>query len=287
MRIGVHVSIAGGIEEAPERGHKLGCEAIQVFTKSNLQWAAQDITLGQYDRFRALCSQFGLGPNIGHACYLLNLATPEEALFERSVRTLTLEARRAHEMRLCCLSFHPGAHLGSGVDQGVRRVAEGLRRVIDDTRDCEIRIAIETTAGSGTALGSRFEELAEMIDRTGGSDRIGVCFDTCHVFAAGYELRTLRGCQETLAAFDRIIGLARLFAFHLNDSKGVRGSKLDRHEHIGQGQLGEATFRRLLRDRRFRDVPGVLETPKKMRGRTHWDVINMATLRRLRGSPSA
>jgi len=283
MRIGVHVSIAGGIERAPERARALRCESVQVFTKSNLQWAAAPVRAAQYEEFRSRCAEVGLGPNIGHACYLLNLATPDSAAFDRSIRTLVLEYRRAHRMRLSCLVLHPGAHLGTGEQQGLRRIAHGLRRVLAQARTSTVKLALETTSGAGTALGWRFEHLAQIIDRVGHTERLGVCFDLCHVFAAGYDLRTRPAYRSTMRQFDQVIGLDRICAFHFNDSKGELSSRLDRHQHIGHGNLGEAPFRFVLRDRRFRRVPAILETPKHMRGKTHWDAINLRTLRRLRG----
>lgn len=283
MRIGVHVSIAGGLDKAPERGRELRCEVIQIFTRSNLQWQVRPVHHSQLERFLSLCRQFGIGPNIGHASYLLNLASPDRRLWERSVRTLAQEVQRAESLSLVCLAVHPGSHRGAGIDFGLRRVADALREVLLATAGCTSKIALETTAGSGDSIGGRFEELAEILHRCKDSPRLAVCFDTCHVFAAGYDLKSPEGYERTLEEFDRTVGLGRLCAFHLNDSRGGFASRVDRHEHIGRGTLGRPAFARLLRDPRFRHLPAVLETPKEMRNGIHWDVINLRTLRSLRG----
>jgi len=287
MRIGVHVSIAGGIDRAPARAHALQCESMQVFTKSNRQWATQRITSRQYSSFRNQCTRYAITPSIGHACYLLNIASPDTGLFQRSLKTLSIEIKRAARLGLTCIVLHPGAHVGTGVTAGLDRAASGLRSVLDlDAQNDNTNIALETTAGSGTSLGSSFEQLACLIDLAEGHPRLGVCLDTTHIFAAGYDIRTRKAYNETMKRFDSIVGFDRLSAIHLNDSATEIASRVDRHAHIGHGKIGSKAFRFFLTDDRLKHLPAVLETPKEMNNETHWDVLNLITLRRLRKGSS-
>lgn len=256
------MSIAGGLPEAFPRARAVGCDAIQVFTKNTNQWRARPISEREVEAFRAARRTSGIGPVLAHTSYLINIASPERGLFRKSVEALREEAERAERLGIPYLVLHPGARRGRGVEEGVRRAAEALDAVHRDLPQAGVRILLETTAGQGTALGARFEELAALLARVAHSGRLGVCLDTCHVFAAGYEIRTAAGYRETLRTFDGTVGLHRLRAIHLNDSRGERGSRVDRHHHIGKGKIGRQGFRHFVRDPRLRGIPMILETPK-------------------------
>ncbi len=261
-KLGAHMSIAGGVDRAIERGHSIGCEAIQIFTKSSNQWRAAPLSDDVVERFHANRRETGIGPVVGHDTYLINLASPDPALWQKSVDAFVVEMERAQRMRLPYLVTHPGSHTGSGEEAGIRRVAEALDEIHARTPHVETMILMEITAGQGTSLGCTFEQLAEMIGLARRSERLGICFDTNHAFAAGYDFRTPETYAATFEAFDRILGLHRLRVFHLNDSKRDLGSRVDRHEHIGKGFIGLEAFRLLLNDPRFADRPMILETPK-------------------------
>ena len=276
------MSTAGGLHEAVLRGAEFHCDAIQLFTKNNVQWAAPRLAAVEIAQFRDVLASTGIGPAVAHTSYLLNLASPNPALYERSVRAFVVEMRRAAALGLPCVITHPGAHMGAGEAAGLKRVARALRRILKACASLNVEILIETTAGPGTVLCHRFQQIAEIMQQV-GSDRVGACFDTSHVFAAGYDLRTKRSYDQTMQAFDETVGLDKLRVFHLNDSKADLGSRVDRHEHIGRGKLGLEAFRLLVNDRRFRDHPMLLETPKQMKGKQHWDTVNLKTLRKLMG----
>ncbi len=278
------MSIAGGVDRAILRGHSIGCEAIQIFTKSNNQWRAAPLTDDTLVRFHANQQATGIGPVVGHDAYLINLASPDPALWRKSVDAFVEEMERAGRMGLPYLVTHPGAHTGAGEEVGVRRVAQALDEIHERTAHIPTMILLETTAGAGSTLGGSFEQLAEIIAWTRHPDRLGVCLDTCHAFAAGYDLRTPETYAATFGAFDRILGLHRLRVFHLNDSKRELGSRADRHEHIGRGVLGLEAFRLLLNDPRFADRPMILETPKGPDMAE--DVENLRVLRSLMGEAS-
>jgi len=263
LRLGAHESIGGGLHRAVERAISVGCDALQLFVKPNRVWAVAPLTEEEVRRFQTLAGGAGIAPLVGHASYLLNLASPQEELWRRSVETLIVELERCQALGIPWLVLHPGAHLGSGESAGLRRIAQALGQVHAATAGLAAGVLLETTAGQGSALGYRFEHLAWLLENTPQGERLGVCFDTAHVFAAGYELRTAEGYAATMEAFDRLIGLRRLKALHLNDSKGGLGSRKDRHEHIGEGEIGLDGFRHLLGDPRLDGLPGLLETPKE------------------------
>jgi deoxyribonuclease-4 len=284
LLIGAHMSISGGVELAPLRGRDVSCVCIQIFTKSNMQWAARPLAEKEIAAFKLNCEQTGIGPVVAHNSYLINLGAAEsEPLAKKSLDSFLLELGRCRALGLPAIIAHPGSHTGAGEAEGLRRIGDAVNELLERTKGSPVHLLLETTAGQGSNLGYRFEQLAEMIGRVRQKSRAGVCFDTCHVFAAGYDIRTEEGYRRTMEEFDRIIGLKNLQAFHLNDSKGDLGSKLDRHEHIGHGRLGREAFRLLLRDQRFAAIPKVLETPKAMKGKLPWDVINLRTLRELGG----
>jgi len=261
-RLGAHMSISGGVDLAIQRGHSVGCEAIQIFTKSSNQWRAAPLTEEVVESFHANQRDTGIGPVVGHTAYLINLASPDPALWQKSVDAFVEEMERAQRMGLPYLVTHPGAHTGAGEKAGIRRVAQAVDEIHARAPHVETMILLETTAGSGSALGGSFEQLAEMIALTQRPNRVGVCLDTNHAFAAGYDLRAPETYAAAFEAFDRILGIHRLRVFHLNDSKRDLGSHVDRHEHIGKGFLGLQPFRMLMNDPRFADRPMILETPK-------------------------
>jgi deoxyribonuclease-4 len=280
--LGAHQSIAGGFDRAVERARDRGCDCVQLFTKNTNQWRARPITDDEAQRFRTALHECGVTHPIAHDAYLINLASPDRSLWRRSVEALAEELRRAETLGIGYLVTHPGACTSSSEAAGLRRVIAALDRTCRETRGLAVGCLLETTAGQGTSIGWRFEHLAAILDGVAEPDRLAVCFDTCHVFAAGYPLRTAAQYDATMAEFDRLVGLYRIKAFHLNDSRRPRGSRVDRHEHIGRGRLGLAPFRRLIHDPRFARVPMYLETPKGQRDGIDLDVMNLRTLRRLR-----
>jgi deoxyribonuclease-4 len=280
--LGAHMSIAGGMERAIERAAAVGCAALQVFVKSSNQWAARPLAADEPARFRDARAASGIGPIVAHDSYLINLATPDDALFEKSIAAYVEEMRRCDALGIESLITHPGSHVGKGSEYGVRRIAEAIDEIHRRLPETCARVVLETMAGQGGSVGTTFEELAGIIAATRHADRIGICLDTCHVFAAGYDIRTPRGWDETMRRLDGTVGLDRLRAVHLNDSKKGLGCRVDRHEHIGRGHLGLEAFRLVMNDPRLAAVPLILETPKGDDCRE--DVENMTTLLGLVGA---
>ena len=280
--LGAHMSIAGGLHLALERGHALGCFAVQIFVKNQRQWAVRPLGADEVGAFRAARRASGIPSVFAHASYLINLASPDAAAWARAVDAFTDELERAEALGLASVAIHPGSHLGTGVEAGLTRVAAAVRETLRRTRGYRVRIALENTAGGGGTLGRTFGELGALLDRAGRARRVGVCLDTCHLFAAGYDLRAPEGYRAAVAECAEAVGLERVLAFHLNDAKAPLGSGLDRHENIGRGRLGLGPFRRLLNDARFAAIPKVLETPKDPEPAA--DLRNLAVLRRLRVS---
>lgn len=281
--LGAHVSTAGGLVRAFERAQTATCNVIQLFVKNQRQWQAKPLTPAEIADFRSAHSAWGGGPLIVHDSYLINLGSSDPALWQKSLAAFSDELERCAALGIPALVTHPGAHVGAGEATGLENVGRALRHILDNAIGGEVRILLETTAGQGTTLGARFEHLARLIELTDGHERIGVCFDTCHALAAGYDFRTAEGYAATMGDFERLIGLERLQAFHLNDSKGDVGSHLDRHTHIGDGHIGLAGFAHLMRDPRFAAVPMVLETPKEPDESA--DLVNLQRLRDLRTPP--
>jgi deoxyribonuclease-4 len=278
--IGAHMSIAGGLHLALERAREVGCGAVQIFLKNQRQWAAKPLGKEEIRMFRAAHRQTGIRHVFAHSSYLINLANPGPTLWARAVTAFTDELERAEALGLSCVVIHPGSHMGAGLDAGLGRVAAALDETLARTAGYRVKIALENTAGAGNSVGRTFGELRSLIERAARPERIGVCVDTCHLFAAGYDLRNEAGYRRAMAECEATVGRRRVLAFHLNDAKAPLGSGLDRHEHIGRGFLGIAPFRFLLNDRRFARVPKVLETPKEPEPTA--DLRNLATLRRLR-----
>ena len=259
--LGAHVSIAGGIWKAPKRGSAIGCNTIQIFTKNQMQWQTRPLTEDDIQKFKAETENCGIASVIAHDSYLINLATSDPDNATKSLNAFETEMVRAQQLGIDGLVFHPGSHLGTGIDQGIRKIADSLNVLIDKHPDDHLKLLLENTAGQGSNLGHTFEQLAGIIDKVEDQSRLGICFDTAHAFASGYGLRDASEYAETFEKFNRIIGINKLSAFHLNDSKKPFGSKIDRHENIGDGKIGIEAFERLLNDRRFENIPMILETP--------------------------
>ncbi|MFH1571800.1 MAG: deoxyribonuclease IV [Gemmatimonadota bacterium] len=261
-RFGAHQSIAGGLHTAVLRGYLAGCELLQVFTGPSQQWRVPPLAAAEVDWYLAHAECLGIPVVAAHASYLINLASPDRALARRSYLAFRAEVQRCDLLRIPHLVFHPGAHMGAGLEAGLQRVADHLDRVCDDLPESATTLCLESTAGAGTTIGSRFEELAHLLDRVRHRRRLGVCLDTCHLFAAGYPLGRAGEYHATMRRFAAVVGFHRLRLLHLNDSAGACGSRRDRHAHIGGGRIGRRGFRHLVTDPRLRSIPMLIETPK-------------------------
>jgi deoxyribonuclease IV len=260
--LGAHMSIAGGVGNAFIEGKKVDCDAIQIFTKSSRQWASKPYTKEEIEQFHINRKETGIGAVVAHDSYLLNMGSPDAALRSRSIAAFIDEFERCEVLGVTNLIAHPGSHLGTGELDGIKTIAKSLDEVHKACRGYRAKVTLEITAGQGSNLGYRFEQIGNMIDATKESDRLRVCFDTEHAFAAGYDIRTKDGYERTFGEFDEAIGIKLLAAFHLNDSKKEFNSRVDRHEHIGKGFIGIEAFRMLMNDQRFWGLPMCLETPK-------------------------
>lgn len=277
--LGAHISIAGGIPRAVDRALQVGARAMQIFVKNNNRWQGRPLEPQEADRFRDRVAEERISATLAHASYLINLASPDDVLWEKSKEALIGELSRCQKLGLSHLVVHPGAHTGSGVGAGIQRICDALNRIHRKTPDCRVKLALETTAGQGTSIGHRFEELGQILQGIEEPCRVAVCMDTCHVFAAGYEIRTWRAFRKMLREFDARVGLKKLQVLHFNDSKCPLGSRVDRHANIGEGEIGVSGFRWFLREQRLHGVPKILETPK---GKDHLgDKRNLAILRSL------
>ena len=274
------MSIGGGLALALERGTAVGCSVVQIFLKNQRQWTARPYADEAVREFRAAWKASGIRTVFAHANYLINLATPVPAEWHRAVDVFGDELDRAEALGLPFVVIHPGSHRGDGVEGGIRRIARAIDVLHERSRGYRVRIVLENTAGGGAGIGRSFEELAAVIGAVADGDRVGVCLDTCHLFAAGYDIRSPAGYQATMSRAIAVLGRRRVVAFHLNDAKQPLGSGLDRHEKIGRGKLGVAPFRHLMNDRRFAHVPMALETPKDPEPRADREAL--ALLRRLR-----
>ncbi|MGI8819419.1 MAG: deoxyribonuclease IV [Chthoniobacterales bacterium] len=281
LLLGAHMSIGGGVHRAIERSCSVGATAMQIFVKNNMQWFARPLPPPEIKAFLEHAQRRELEAVFAHANYLINLAATNPQFHANSLRALSEELIRADQLELPFLVLHPGAHLGAGEEAGLEKIVASIDAVHACLPKTKTKIALETTAGQGSCLGEKFEHLAHIIAHVREPERLCVCLDTAHVFEAGYDLSTETATRKAFAEFDRIVGLERLAALHLNDSKTPRGSRVDRHEHIGKGKIGLPAFRFIIRDRRFRKIPKVLETPKGKE--LLEDVENMKTLRSLAG----
>jgi len=277
FNLGAHMSIAGGLYRACERGREAGCDTIQIFVKNQRQWRAGRLEPRDVADFRAARQTHGIRTAFAHDTYLINMASGDAAMWKKSVDAFVDELGRCEALGLASLVTHPGSPCEEPEAVGIRQMAKGLNAALRRTKGYATRILLETTAGQGACVGWRFEHMRAILDRVREPERIGYCLDTCHVFAAGYDIRTREGYAATMDAFDRELGLRKIEAFHVNDSRQGLGSRVDRHEHIGKGAIGLEAFRCLMRDSRFKDVPKVIETPKE----NDMDPVNLKILRDL------
>jgi deoxyribonuclease-4 len=287
--LGAHVSIAGGLPLAVDRAVAHGCQAFQVFTKSANQWRARPLLAPEIRDFRGRLERSGIGVSVAHASYLINLASSDPIVRGRSLASFDEELDRVEALGLLGLVIHPGCATGGSDEEGLALIAAAVQQALRTRRRGRALVILEHTAGQGRTLGWRFEQLARLLEHLDGHRRVAVCLDTCHLIAAGYGLATAKAYRDTFDAFERLVGLDRLRVFHLNDSKKALGSRVDRHEHIGQGAVTREGFARLVTDRRFAGLPMLLETPKtegRKPGDTSadpLDAMNLATLRSLLG----
>ena len=279
LHLGTHVSVSGGIHTAFGRAMKIGCATMQVFTKNSNQWTARPFTDEDIENYKTARGKATVDPVFAHAAYLINLCASNPATLARSRSALVDELRRCEALGLRGLIVHPGSHVGTGEEEGIRRISDSINLAHAATPGFHTLTILETTAGQGTTLGYRFNQIRKILDNIEDAHRMGVCIDTCHLFAAGYPIHTPEGWEETVSDFDATIGLDRLVAVHVNDSKRECGSRVDRHEHIGKGKIGLAGFSLLMNDQRFLSLPKILETDKSED--MHEDVENMAILRSL------
>jgi deoxyribonuclease-4 len=284
---GAHMSIAGGCHNALLEGQRRGCDTVQLFTKNASQWLGKALADEDVRTYRRTLRRTRLRFPTAHDSYLIDLASPDEALWRRSIEAFVDEMTRAERLGLRYLVTHPGAHLDSSEDEGIARVARALDEVHSRCAGYRVQVLLETTAGQGSTLGHRFEQLAAILERVAEAKRVGVCLDTCHVFAAGYALAPQKEYRLTMRTFDKTVGLGRLRLFHINDSRKPLGSRVDRHAHIGRGCLGLEPFRLLVNDPRFANRPMILETPKEEGENEDMDDVNLATLRGLVGRRDA
>jgi deoxyribonuclease IV len=280
-KFGAHMSIAGGCDRAVWAAYAVPFQTVQLFTKNNNRWSGVALTEAHAEAFRSALTQTGIADPVAHTSYLINVASPDDALWRKSIDAMVEEVERCSRLGITDLVLHPGAHMGEGEEAGLDRAARGLDEVSRRTSGCEVRIDLETTAGQGTCLGHRFEHLGAILDRVSRPERLGICGDTCHIFAAGYPLGTPEEYDETIDRLVRSVGLDRLRVWHLNDSCRGCGSRVDRHAAIGAGEMGLEPFRNLVNDLRFRDLPMILETPKGTIDGEDLDVRNARVLRQL------
>ena len=276
--LGAHFSIAKGLHQALFDAKEYGCTAVQIFTKNSSTWKEKTLSSEHIRLFDEARKKTGITHIASHTSYLINLASPEKTKYAMSCEALKHELIRCAGLKIPLVVLHPGSHMESGVKAGIERIASAINLVFDKLSENPTRLLLETTAGQGFSLGHTFEQIAAIMGKVEDRDRLGVCLDTCHIFAAGYDLRTKAAYEKTFTAFDSVIGLEHLYWTHLNDSMRKMGSHIDRHENIGQGFIGETAFKLLMNDSRLHNIPKVLETPKG-KGDKDWDQINLAKLR--------
>lgn len=279
LLLGSHMSVSGGVHTAFARGMQCGCTTMQVFTKNNNRWEGPPVTQEDIQNYKNASAKATIAPVVAHAAYLINLCAGDPRVLKRSRRAMQDELERCELFGILGVIVHPGSHVGAGEEAGLRLIAESLNSIHAETPGFRSLTILETTAGQGTALGYRFEHLRSIIDLVNEPSRVGICADTCHLYAAGYPIHTEAGWVDTWTAFDTIIGLHRLVAVHVNDSQKALGARVDRHEHIGKGVMGLDPFRFLMNDQRFAGIPKILETDKSED--LHEDVENMSVLRSL------
>jgi deoxyribonuclease IV len=272
--LGAHFSIAGGLHKALYTARDYGCTAVQIFTKNASTWKERTLTDQDIETFDRARQETGITAIASHTAYLINLGSPEKKKFDRACTALTHEVTRSFQLGIPWVVHHPGAHMAAGETAGIERIAEGINRVLHESRDNGPLLLLETCAGQGTTLGHTFEQLAAIAEKVEKGERLGFCLDTCHIFAAGYDIRTEAAYHKTMTAFDKVLGLDRLKVIHLNDALRELGSRVDRHDHIGKGKIGPEGFSLIMNDERLTHIPKILETPKK-EGGVDWDRKNL------------
>jgi deoxyribonuclease-4 len=277
MLLGAHVSISGAIHMSVDRAVELGCTTFQIFTRNPRGWTYTKLKKAEVDEFRRKFEAAGFRVAMAHMPYLPNIASPKKDIYEKSVRSLVAELERCGALGLELLVVHVGSHLGAGLEKGVEQVANAVNRAVEAV-DNQVKVLLENMAGQRNSCGSRFEDIAEILSRVKNADRVGVCLDTCHLLAAGYDIRSEEAVDATISRFDKVVGLNRLWAVHLNDSKGALGSGLDRHEHIGMGNIGENGFKAFINHPAIRDKPMVIETPEDELGNYATDLAKLRKL---------
>lgn len=280
-KFGSHLSIAGGYYKAVYKAAELGLQTVQIFTKNNNQWKGKELTEADCEKFQQAIAETGIEIPCAHDSYLINLASPRPELYEKSLNALIIELERAEALGLAGVVMHPGSYVEDTAEGGLKRIAKGIDEVHKATKGFSCQLWLETTAGQGTNLGYRFEHLQTILEQVKAPERLSVCVDTCHIFAAGYPLIEPSEYEATFQEFDDCIGIDRIAAFHINDSKKPLGSRVDRHEHIGEGELGLEPFRHLVNDPRFAEHPMYLETKKEKRDDVDMDAINLQVLQGL------
>ncbi|MBI5326821.1 MAG: deoxyribonuclease IV [Deltaproteobacteria bacterium] len=285
MLLGAHMSIAGGMDKAVERGMALSCTAIQLFTKNSNRWNGKTLQSDEVARFLELKKRSGISHVIAHDSYLINLASSSATLRAKSIAALIDEMERCRTLEIPYIVIHPGAHLGSGEDTGIKNITDSLDIILKRTDGWGVDIALETTAGQGTNIGYIFEHLCRIMSGVEEKDRVKTCLDSCHIFAAGYDIGTNEGYHKVANDFNRLIGFDNLVCFHVNDSKKGLGSRVDRHEHIGNGCIGKKFFELLMNDKRFKNIPKIIETPKDKDAKN--DKVNLALLKKMAGDAAS
>ncbi len=278
--LGAHLSISKGLHKAVYAARELGCNSLQIFTKNAMAWKEKILTNTEINLFNQAKKNTGIRTILSHTSYLINLASDKPEIRRQSQEALKLELLRSASLAIPYVVMHPGAHMGQGEEAGIKLISESVNDILLETGPLNTRLLFETTAGQGTGLGYTFEQLSVIIKKIDQKRRVGICLDTCHIFAAGYDIRTEDTYKQTIDCFDSIVGIENLFAFHLNDSKKGLASRVDRHEHIGMGTIGRIGFECLMNDIRFRDIPMIIETPKRNKG-GRFDQFNLEKLRSL------
>lgn len=282
MLLGAHFSIDGGIEKAVERAAEYGCNTLQLFTKNSLQWRAKSLKEEEISVFRSMVASKGVEKVVAHAAYIINIGSPDSTIYKNSLSSLLLELTRATELHIPYLDLHPGSHKEGDRNESLDRIAKTINEIYSSHDDITTMLLLENSAGQGTNLCHRFEEIERILSKIEMKNKVGICYDTAHGFAAGYDLRTKETYEKVMEEFDRILGLDLLKAMHLNDSKSPLGSRIDRHQHIGNGYLGLKSFELLLNDKTFKDIPFIIETPKGVDAAgVDLDTLNFSTLRSL------
>lgn len=278
--IGAHFSIAKGLHKAVYEAASYGCTALQIFTKNASAWKERTLSPEEIDLFEKAKSDTGLSQIASHTAYLINIASVEKKKYAISCRALSHELTRSSALNIPYVVLHPGSHMGQGIPESIKRIADSINNIFDSIPLSKTRLLLETTAGQGTNIGHTFEQIASIMEKVKHKEQIGTCLDTCHIFAAGYDIRTRDAYMNSMAEFDDIIGFENLYFIHANDSKKAFGSRVDRHEHVGKGLIGPEGFGFLMNDDRFARIPKIIETPKTEDGKDY-DQINLNLLRSL------